>query len=454
MHSTIVIRIVALYGPAMLVVLAWALHPPSRSRAAAALLAFAWNVPALLLVNVLAIRFGWWTFAPSPVRLAGVPLDLLLGWTLLWGAAPVLLAPRVPLFVVMSVLALADLVLMPLAAPVVALRGTWFVGEIVAVVIALAPSQLLARWTEADADVERRAALQVVAFSAMVLWVLPAAIFEVVGGSWSRLLDAWHSYGGILLQLAAVPALLGVSAVQEFATRGRGTPIPFDPPRRLVTTGPYAYVANPMQLSMTLVLVAWGAILTNVWVALAGVMAVIYSVGVAAPDERVDLDARFGGAWRSYRRSVRTWIPRWRPYHASADDGSAGPATRLYVAGGCDRCAEVARWFAARRPTGLEIVPAENHPDRDLQRITCDPREGDGRSSREQDGVAAIARALEHVHLGWALVGFFLRLPGVSQVLQLVVDASGGEPRIVQRGWRGLRSGSKIPAATSSTGGA
>lgn len=448
MHSAIVIRIVALYGPAMLVVLAWAMHPPSRSRAAAALVAFAWNAPALLLLNILAIRLGWWTFAPSPAQLAGVPVDLLLGWTLLWGVAPVLLAPRVPLLVLMSILASADLVLMPRASPVVSLSGIWFVGEIVAVGIALVPSQLLARWTETGAEVEFRAALQVVAFGAIVLWVLPAAIFEYVGGSWSGLRDASHSYGGILVQLVAVPALLGVSAVQEFATRGGGTPIPFDPPRRLVTSGPYAYVANPMQLSATLVLVAWGAILANVWVALAGVMAVIYSIGVAEADEHVDLDARFGGAWRSYRRSVRTWMPRWRPYRASADEGSAAPVARLYVAGGCDRCAEVARWFAARHPIGLEIVPAENHPYRDLSRITYDPScGGDGASDGEQEGVAAIARALEHVHFGWAMLGFFMRLPGVSQVLQLLVDVSGGEARIVRRGESAtiLRHGHHLP---------
>ena len=57
------------------------------------------------------------------------------------------------------------------------------------------------------------------------------------------------------------PALLGLAAVQEFAVRGSGTPVPFDPPKRLVTTGPYAYVRNPMQLSAALVMLGWGAIL-------------------------------------------------------------------------------------------------------------------------------------------------------------------------------------------------
>jgi len=46
-------------------------------------------------------------------------------------------------------------------------------------------------------------------------------------------------------------------------------------------------------------------------------------------------------------------------------------------------------------------------------------------------GIAAVARALEHVHLCWAFVGFALRLPIVSALVQLLADASGAEPRTI-----------------------
>ena len=48
-------------------------------------------------------------------------------------------------------------------------------------------------------------------------------------------------------------------------------------------------------------------------------------------------------------------------------------------------------------------------------------------------GIAALGRALEHVHLGWALVAMFVRLPGVCWLLQTVTDASGGSPRRIVR---------------------
>ena len=88
-------------------------------------------------------------------------------------------------------------------------------------------------------------------------------------------------------------------------------------------------------------------------------------------------------------------------------------------------CRDVGQWFAARGARQLAIVPAESHTSGALTRITYDP--GDG--SRDATGVEAVARALEHIHLGWALAGCLLRLPVVCQLAQLLTDASGGEPR-------------------------
>jgi hypothetical protein len=88
-------------------------------------------------------------------------------------------------------------------------------------------------------------------------------------------------------------------------------------------------------------------------------------------------------------------------------------------------CSEVGMWFAARGVRGLAIVAAESHPTRALTRITY---EVDDYSA---DGVEAVGRALEHIHFGWALLGFAVRLPTVRAVIQSLVDASGGEPRPV-----------------------
>jgi len=438
MDARLLIRASALYAPLCLTAVAWLALAPNRRQRAAALLATGWNIPSLLAVHVVATRLGWWSFGVSDATVAGFPVDLYLGWAVAWGALPSLLGRTLPVGVIAAGAALIDLVAMPRLAPVVRLGEPWLVGEAVAIGACLIPAQLLAKWTPQDAHVTRRATLQALAFGGLTLGVLPTVILEQRGGSWSPLLTRSSWVTGILLQLLLLAALLGLAAVQEFAVRGGGTPVPFDPPKRLVMTGPYAYVRNPMQLSAALVMLGWGAILGSWWVAGAGLMAVVYGAGLAAGDERGDLDRRFGRTWRAYVRAVRSWVPRWTP----VDLGSVwrvdalGEATSerreiptLYVAAECGPCAQVRAWFEARHTIGLAIVAAERHPRRQLTRITYDP--GDG--TADSVGVAALGRAVEHVNLTWALVGMFVRLPGVCWLLQIVTDASGGGPKQVPR---------------------
>jgi hypothetical protein len=163
-----------------------------------------------------------------------------------------------------------------------------------------------------------------------------------------------------------------------------------------------------------------GIVVGNAWVAAAGLMAHVYSSGFAAWDEDDDLAHRFGQEWNAYRAGVRRWRPRVRPWHPSD-----GQPARLFVSATCDMCSEVGRWFERRGAVGLAIVPAEQHPSGALERITYEPADG----SRAASGIEAVARALEHVHLGWAIAGFALRLPGVAGLAQLLADASGAEPR-------------------------
>jgi hypothetical protein len=179
-----------------------------------------------------------------------------------------------------------------------------------------------------------------------------------------------------------------------------------------------------MQLSCAAVVTAWGALIRNPWVALAGVMSFIYSAGLANWDEGADLKIRFGEPWLRYRRHVRPWRLRRQPWH-----DPALPFPRLYVSETCGPCSEVRRWFIARHALALEIVPAEDHPTRDLDRMTYDPMDG----SPPEDGVRAFARGLEHINLGWALAGAMLRLPGMCEFVQLLMDASSLGPRTIPR---------------------
>ena len=413
----------AIYVTALLTAAAVVWRRPDQRMLAGALLAFTWNLPALLMVHVAAIAAGWWSYDADGGVLLGMPVDLWLAWAVLWGPVPAIAMPRAPLWAITALALLIDLVAMPAAAPVVRLGPSWLIGELVSIAWCLLPAQLLARWTIADRHLVARASLQVVAFSGLLVWLIPLVAIDGSGTAWidPRARSAW--FISLAAQCLAVPGVLGLSAVQEFVTRGRGTPIPFDPPRHIVTTGVYAYVANPMQLSAVLFLLLLATIVGNVWVASAALIAHAYSVGLAGWDENEDLRARFGADWPLYRRRVRTWIPRWRPWYGER------PMATLYVSAECGMCRQVAAWFEARRVRGLAIVPAEECP-MPLMRITYQSTDGTYTAS----GIVAIARALEHIHLGWAMAGFAMRMPLVSSLIQLITDASGGGPRSIVPG--------------------
>lgn len=347
MADPAVVRAIAFYVPVAAVAFTFAATRPDRRRAGAALLATLWNLTALLAVNVIAIGAGWWRFDTVGGELAGVPVDAWFGWALLWGAVPALLPQRAPAAAVVAGLVWLDLGLMPLGEPVLVLGNHWLAGEALAVVAALIPGLALARTTAGGRLLAFRVAMQVVLFTALMGWVVTFALLEATGRQWAGRLDLGRPAVQLAMELIVVVSLPALAAVSELARRGGGTPYPFDPPEKLVTTGPYAYLANPMQLSMTLVLLAWGAVLGSWLVVLLAVVGAAYAAGIAGWQETVDLEQRFGDDWRRYRSEVRTWRPRWRPW---VDPGT--PAA-LYVAPGCDPCQGVGRWFRARLPVAL-----------------------------------------------------------------------------------------------------
>ncbi|HEV2620183.1 MAG TPA: hypothetical protein VGU23_09635 [Acidobacteriaceae bacterium] len=415
------IRFAALYVPLTAALLAGLLRRKATRRGAACLLSLVWAMISLLVLQRVNQWAGWWSFEASGASFRGMPVELYMGWVLLWGAVPELLFVRTRVAWAAVTMAVVDLLAMPLCKPVVVLGAHWLIGESAGVLMVLLPALYLARWTMEDSQLRLRAGMQVAMAGGLVLFFLPEMIFALrPGQGWNALMErpVWERDLCAVLLLAA--ALPGVAAVMEFAERGAGTPIPYDPPKRLVVSGIYRYLANPMQLSCLVVMVMWAGWLRNGWMAAAAGMSVIYSVGLARWDVGEVLKRRFGAEWILYRASVRNWVPRWRPY-------CAGAASRIYMAATCGPCSELRAWLEARHPLGVEFIDAETLPYGSIQRMRYVP--GDGGAG--VDGVRAVGRVLEHMNLAWALAGGPMRLPVVWQVVQLVTDASGLGPRVV-----------------------
>ena len=424
------IRALGLYVPAVLTtVVGWQCVRTHR-QIAAMLAGFCWALNALLTLQFLNLHFNWWAFHAQGGLFRSMPTDLYLGWALLWGVLPVLCFPASRVWMVILGFIALDLGLMPNCAPVVRLSGNWLTGEVVAAALVLLPATLFARWSWDSSCLNLRATFWAITAMSSLLFLIPEIIFAGSGvagirnGGWGPLVGASTISLNAQLQFMFLLAVPAISAAQEFARRGLGTPIPFDPPGKLVVSGLYRYVANPMQVSGALVLMAWGAVLRNPWLIAAGPFVVIYSLGLAAWHEKEEMPRRFGKAWWLYRRNVKNWNLRWRPWH-----DPHRPIPRLYIAESCGPCSEVRRWFEAHDPMSLEIVAAEDHPSRNLTRMTYDPLDG----TPAEDGVAAFARGLEHLHLGWTYIGACLRLPVIRPLVQALMDAAGFGPQTVMR---------------------
>ncbi|MGQ0648434.1 MAG: methyltransferase family protein [Gemmatimonadaceae bacterium] len=144
-------------------------------------------------------------------------------------------------------------------------------------------------------------------FVGFLLVFLPARVLEWSGIDRPATIGAAQIVG---LVVAASGALLALWCIASFIVIGRGTPAPFDPPRRLVVLGPYRLVRNPMYIGAGLAL-AGAALFYESWALLAycAAFASITHLFVVAYEEPT-LSATFGDAYAEYRQRVHRWWPR------------------------------------------------------------------------------------------------------------------------------------------------
>lgn len=410
------IQVGVLYGPLVMAgVLTFWLRP-DRRLALGLLFSTIWQAALLPWFDLAARALGLWSYDAGGPTLAGIPLALYFGWIIAWGwLAPLAVSAtgkRWPI-VLVALIAL-DLGLMPHLAPVVQLSPYWWLADLILFAGLLAPGLWLCSWTHRRVRLEARVALLVGCFAGTLLG-LPMLASMQGEASLDPLLRVIDE--PIWLVAGLVLALPGLAAMRDLARTGGGTPVPLDPAVRLVTHGVYAYISNPMQVSMTLLLLLEAWYLRNGWPVVIAGLGVIYSEGFARWSETRDMESRFGSEWASYRSSVRPWIPRWRP--------SSLQACELWVDLECGPCQSVAGWFGRRRPVGLRIRNAREWQGDPLRRITwCHPASG-----RRESGVAAVSMALQHLTLPWAAAGVVLAAPGLRQTIQCCLDAAGLGPR-------------------------
>jgi protein-S-isoprenylcysteine O-methyltransferase Ste14 len=117
--------------------------------------------------------------------------------------------------------------------------------------------------------------------------------------------------GGALI-LAGIPILL--DSFRRFAVEGFGTPAPIYPTDRLIVSGLYRYVRNPMYLAVLAVILGQALLLGDVRLVIYGaIICLAFDVFVIAYEEPT-LRRRYGAQFNAYCAHVRRWLPRLTPY--------------------------------------------------------------------------------------------------------------------------------------------
>lgn len=91
----------------------------------------------------------------------------------------------------------------------------------------------------------------------------------------------------------------------------KGTPVPFNPPPKLVTTGPYAHVRNPMLTGVFILFFGLGVLFRSFSLVLIFTpLFVLLNVLELKTVEESELEKRLGKEYLEYKKRVPMFIPR------------------------------------------------------------------------------------------------------------------------------------------------
>jgi len=91
----------------------------------------------------------------------------------------------------------------------------------------------------------------------------------------------------------------------------KGTPVPLNPPPKLVDTGPYAYIRNPMLSGLFILLFGLGFLFNSFsLVFIFTPLFILLNVLELKAIEEPELEKRLGQEYFEYKKMVPMFIPR------------------------------------------------------------------------------------------------------------------------------------------------
>ena len=101
-----------------------------------------------------------------------------------------------------------------------------------------------------------------------------------------------------------------VWTMRLFATIGKGTLAPWAPTQKLVVTGPYSRVRNPMLSGVIMMIMGESIVFSSLGVFIWGAAFFAINTLYFIYSEEPGLEKRFGNEYSNYKKNVPRWIPR------------------------------------------------------------------------------------------------------------------------------------------------
>lgn len=117
--------------------------------------------------------------------------------------------------------------------------------------------------------------------------------------------------GGFVMALGAV---LLVECFARFALQGRGTPAPVAPPERLIVTGAYRRVRNPMYVAVVSLILGQAALFASLPLLIYGAVIWAGFHAFVLGYEEPTLRRQFPQDYAAFFAAVPRWIPRLTPW--------------------------------------------------------------------------------------------------------------------------------------------
>jgi protein-S-isoprenylcysteine O-methyltransferase Ste14 len=125
-------------------------------------------------------------------------------------------------------------------------------------------------------------------------------------------LATWPQQYGVLEVLALFLIITGLSLVIwvifAHAQYGKGTPAPFNPPKKIVASGAYRYSRNPMYVGAIVLLVGEALFLNATWMLLFIACLFLLFMLYVKYEEEPRLIQRYGASYQEYMKKVPRWL--------------------------------------------------------------------------------------------------------------------------------------------------